>query len=150
MIIDNWQNIGFIPGNGNSNSPKDYSFADKNVKPGKYKYRLKQIDLDGSISYSSVIETDFKSTPTKFFVSQNYPNPFNLATTIDYTIPVTSNVRIEVYDLLGSKVAELANEMKEAGYYSVNFNATTLPSGVYLYSVEAGTGKSVNKMLLSK
>ena len=68
--------IGFVGGNGNSNSPKYYSFEDNNLTAGKYSYRLKQIDTDGQFEYSKIIEVDLDS-PMKYELSQNYPNPFN-------------------------------------------------------------------------
>ncbi len=73
---ETWEKIGFVNGNGNSNSPKSYSFVDKDMTAGKYSYRLKQIDNDGQFEYSKVIEVDF-GAPKKFELSQNYPNPFN-------------------------------------------------------------------------
>ncbi len=76
-----WEKIGFVNGNGNSNSPKDYSFVDDKVSSGKYSYRLKQIDNDGQFEYSKTINVDFNGVK-KFELSQNYPNPFNPTTTI--------------------------------------------------------------------
>ena len=75
-----------MEGHGNSNSPKNYSFVDGNVTAGKYSYRLKQIDTDGSYEYSKVIEINFGSE-TKFELGQNYPNPFNPNTMISFSIP---------------------------------------------------------------
>ncbi|NUN10640.1 MAG: T9SS type A sorting domain-containing protein [Ignavibacteriaceae bacterium] len=148
--MEKWDIVGFVAGSGNSNSPKEYTFADKNLKPGKYLYRLKQVDTDGSFSYSAAVEVDFNSIPKEFSVSQNYPNPFNPSTTIDYSIPSASDVKIEVYDVIGNKVAELFNEKKEAGYYSVPFNASALPSGVYVYRIEAGEYRAGKKMTIIK
>ncbi len=77
--------IGFVQGNGNSNSPKDYFFIDENVNDGKFSYRLKQIDTDGNFEYSKTIEIDLGSTE-EFELNQNYPNPFNPVTTISLFI----------------------------------------------------------------
>ncbi|MBK7380203.1 MAG: hypothetical protein IPJ03_14635 [Ignavibacteriales bacterium] len=81
-----WQVIGFIPGFGTTTEPKSYSFTDENLSSGKYQYRLKQIDFDGSFEYSNTVEVEVTS-PTEFSLEQNYPNPFNPTTKIKYTIP---------------------------------------------------------------
>ena len=77
LNIQNWNDIGFVKGSGNSNSPKNYSFIDDNPPAGTVEYRLKQIDNDGSFKYSSIVEASFMK-PDNFALAQNYPNPFNL------------------------------------------------------------------------
>ncbi|NNJ51959.1 MAG: T9SS type A sorting domain-containing protein [Ignavibacteriaceae bacterium] len=146
---DNWEKIGFVEGHGNSNSPKDYSFIDSEVNGGKYSYRLKQIDTDGSFEYSKIIEVDLGS-PQEFELSQNYPNPFNPATKIRYTLPEAGNVKLVVYNLLGEQVAELINEFKEAGVHTINFNAENLNSGLYIYKIELTGFTAAKKMQLVK
>lgn len=83
-------------------------------------------------------------------LSQNYPNPFNPSTVINYAIKEAGLVKIKVYDILGNEVAVLVNETKEAGYHSVKFNASKLPSGVYVYTLQAGSFSEVKKMILVK
>ncbi|MHB8930890.1 MAG: ice-binding family protein, partial [Melioribacteraceae bacterium] len=145
-----WNKIGFVQGHGNSNSPKDYSFVDKNLQVGKLQYRLKQIDLDGVFEYSDVVELEVKP-PKQFTIYQNYPNPFNPTTNISYEIPVKSNVVLKVYDVLGSEVAVLVNEEKPQGRYQVEFKASHLPSGIYFYSLNAGNNDPImKKMILLK
>lgn len=151
---NNWVNIGFVNGNGNSNSPKHYSFTDDDVIGGKHSYRLKQIDNDGEFAYSNVLEVNI-NLPLEYSLRQNYPNPFNPSTTIRYTIPnVIStegrniNVQLKVYDVLGNEVATLVNEEKPTGVYEVEFNATELTSGVYFYKLQAGSFVEVKKMIL--
>ena len=135
-VSDQWQKIGFINGNGNSNSPKEYSYADKNPIGGsKFQYRLKQIDNDGQFEYSDVVEVEL--VPTEYALYQNYPNPFNPTTTIRYQLPKESKVVIKIYNILGSEVMELLNEQKEAGIYEVEFNANNLSSGTYIYKISA-------------
>ncbi|MBP9056353.1 MAG: DUF2341 domain-containing protein, partial [Saprospiraceae bacterium] len=93
--IAKWEKVGFVNGNGNSNSPKDYIFTDNNLVPGKYSYRLKQIDNDGQFEYSKTIQIDFNS-PKKFELTQNYPNPFNPVTTISFELPISGFVSLKV------------------------------------------------------
>jgi hypothetical protein len=81
---------------------------------------------------------------------QNYPNPFNPTTVVRYQLPVASDVRLSVYDLLGREVAVLVNERKPAGLYSVDFAGNGLASGVYIYRIVAGNFVSTRKMILMK
>ncbi len=144
-----WERIGFVDGNGNSNSPKTYSFTDNNVLSGKYNYRLKQIDNDGKYEYSKTIEVDLGS-PSKFELAQNFPNPFNPETAIRFTLPNAGNVRLTIYNLLGQEVHSLVNEYKEAGTHIINFNASDFNSGVYIYKLEANGITQTRKMTLIK
>jgi flagellar hook assembly protein FlgD len=81
---------------------------------------------------------------------QNYPNPFNPSTLISFKLPEQTNVQLKIYDILGNEVATLANENKPAGSYEVEWNASNLPSGVYIYQLVAGTNTQMKKMLLLK
>ena len=142
--------IGFVNGSGNSNSPKDYTFADRSINFGTYLYRLKQIDDDGRFSYSKSIEVATRTAPIKYALEQNYPNPFNPSTKIVYQLPKSGLVQLKVYDLLGRELAVLVNEVKSEGEYSVNFDASNLPSGVYIYSLQANNFIQNHKMTLLK
>jgi len=144
-----WEKIGFVNGNGNSNSPKSYSFVDDNVSAGSYSYRLKQIDNDGQFEYSKVVEVSFMK-PTEFSLAQNYPNPFNPATTIQFTLPQAGNVKLTLFNLLGQKIKTLINEYKESGVHTLNFNASELNSGLYIYKLEANGLVKTRKMTLVK
>ncbi len=144
-----WEKIIFIEGNGTSTRPHSYSFTDKNLSSGKYSYRLKQIDLNGSYHYSNSAEVSIQA-PAKFSLDQNYPNPFNPSTKINYSIPEKSFISLKVYDILGKEVAALVNEQKPAGSYEVNFNASGLASGIYIYKLESGGNILTRKMLLMK
>jgi hypothetical protein len=158
MIEDkSWQNIGSLPGAGNSNSPKTYSFIDNSpLSKGKYCYRLKQTDNDGHYKYSSIIEVEVTFAPSHYSLEQNYPNPFNPSTRIKYSIPFESNVSLIIFNSLGEAVKELTNEMQVAGTYEVNFNRSGLSSGVYFYSIEAisrdgsQSFRETKKMILMK
>jgi NADH:ubiquinone oxidoreductase subunit len=132
----NWEKIGFVNGNGNSNSPKSYSFVDDKVSAGKYSYRLKQIDNDGQYEYSKTLEVDLNGV-SKFELSQNYPNPFNPATTIKFNLPAAGNVRLTLFNILGQELRTLVNDFKEAGTHTLNFNAEDLNSGIYIYKIDA-------------
>jgi hypothetical protein len=88
--------------------------------------------------------------PNQFALEQNYPNPFNPATVISYELPVTSNVRLIIYDVLGREVQTLINEHQNAGNHSVTLDAGNLPSGVYFYRLQAGSYNATKKLLLLK
>jgi hypothetical protein len=150
-----WISIGTVQAAGTSNSPRKYSFAEKNLQAGKYQYRLKMIDNDGTFKYSSVQSAEV-AVPKDFAVSQNYPNPFNPTTTIAYQVPVDAKVIMEVYNIAGQKVSELVNQDMSAGYYTANFGSSNLSSGVYIYRVVAidkasgNNFSSIKKMMLLK
>ena len=112
-------------------------------------YRLKQIDNDGQFEYTKTIEVDF-GTPSKFELSQNYPNPFNPTTTIRFSLPAAGNVKLTLFDILGQEIKTLANEFKEAGVHTLNFDAQNLNSSIYLYRIEAGSFVQTRKMILVK
>jgi photosystem II stability/assembly factor-like uncharacterized protein len=147
---ESWSIRGFVKGAGTSTEIKDYTFLDIIDVTGKYFYRLKQVDFDGSFKYSEVVEVNYNITPAEFSLQQNYPNPFNPGTTITYLIPQQSFVKIKVYNTLGREVSILVNEEKTAGEYKVDFNADGLASGVYLYRIDAGDFSETRKMLLIK
>ncbi|MEJ5261841.1 MAG: T9SS type A sorting domain-containing protein [Ignavibacterium sp.] len=146
-----WEAAGFVNGKGTTTEPQSYSFVDKNLSSGKYAYRLKQIDLDGTTEYSNEIEVEIIS-PNEFVLEQNYPNPFNPTTVINFVIPSEARnlVTLKVYDVLGNEVATLVDEYKEAGRYKVEFDASRLASGVYTYKLTAGSFVSSKKMMVIK
>lgn len=147
---DNWCRIGFVEGNGTTNAPSEYSYADKGLSAGRYSYRLKQVDRDGNFTYSQEVNVDVSAAPSAFVLQQNYPNPFNPATMIRYQIPVSGHVTLNVYDAIGREVASLVNEVKESGAYSVMFNGSVLSSGVYVYTLRAGTFTASKMLMLMK
>jgi hypothetical protein len=85
-----------------------------------------------------------------FSLDQNYPNPFNPSTTINYSVAKEGNVKLTVYNAIGSKVATLVDQYKPAGNYSVQFNGSNLASGIYLYRLESGTFSDTKKFILLK
>lgn len=149
-----WNQVGFVPGFGTTTEPNSYSFIDENLSPGKYRYRLKQIDLDGAFEYSNTVEVEINS-PIVFSLEQNYPNPFNPTTKIKYSILSTPlsladglEVRLHVFDVLGNEVAALVKEPQQSGSYEVEFNADHLSSGVYYYQLRYGSFVETKKMIL--
>ena len=150
-----WLKIGYVPGYGTSTEKHTYTFVDEILKEGKYQYRLKQIDFDGTSNYSATVEIEINS-PVQFSLEQNYPNPFNSSTKIKFTVPVTlsevegSLVTLKVFDVLGNEVATLVNEEKTSGSYEVEYNTVGLSSGVYFYKLQVGNLVETKKMLLLK
>jgi hypothetical protein len=149
-INGTWDKIAFVSGYGTTTERKSYTFIDEELSAkGKISYRLKQIDFDGTISYSQVVEVNL-AVPEQFQLSQNYPNPFNPTTTISFKIPVDAQVKLEIFSLSGELVEVLANEYRNAGEYNIEFNASALASGTYIYRLSAGTTVISKKMLLMK
>lgn len=145
-----WQNIGFVAGNGSTNSPSEYFFKDDNLYKGKYKYRLKQIDYNGNFQYyylGNEVEINFAD---EFSLFQNFPNPFNPNTVIRYQLPVSGLVLIKIYDVSGKEVTTLVNYKQDAGYHSITFNGTNLSGGVYFYKLQSETFIQTRKMILIK
>ncbi len=144
-----WEKIGFVVGNGTTTEKHAYSFSDNYSGQGTVLYRLKQIDFDGTSTYSKVVNVDL-SAPADFKLNQNYPNPFNPSTTVSFTIPKASNVKLNIYNQIGQQVVELENRNLEAGSYNYTWNAVNQSSGIYFYELQANDFKSVRKMTLMK
>jgi hypothetical protein len=143
-----------VKGNGTTSSPKRYSYVDGSCSSGNYKYRLKQIDNDGSFEYSNIVEVEIEQ-PKYFELFQNYPNPFNPETTIKYSLSENAEVQLSVYNILGENVATLVNENQTAGIHNVQFNAAGLASGIYIYrlKIKSVVGKNFavqKKMIVMK
>jgi len=150
----NFTIVGFVNGRGTTTEKSTYSFIDKGVNEGKYYYRLKQVDYNGTYEYSQVIEIEF-SVPQVFSLAQNYPNPFNPATTLSFGLPVESNITLSVYNSLGELVKVVAQGTLQAGTHNMNFKAVDLPTGIYMYTLNAKGSDGVEftqtaKMLLLK
>ncbi len=157
-----WQSIEFISGNGTTTKPHTYSYTDKNLSAGKYLYRLKQLDFDGTFEYSKTVEAEILS-PNEFILEQNYPNPFNPSTKIRYSIPTLPSssplikernevgfVTLKVYDILGNEIATLVNEYKPVGSYEVEFNSHQLAGGIYFYQLKTDNFIETKKMVYLK
>ena len=141
--------IGFVPGFGTVSEPKSYSFTDNNLENGVYTYRLKQVDFDGTFTYSDAVDVQVVKL-FSYNLEQNYPNPFNPVTEIRYSIPQRNNVSLKVFDMLGNEIRTLVNGEKEQGTYTVSFDAADLSSGMYLCRLQAGSFIQTRKMILLK
>jgi hypothetical protein len=149
-----FETIAFVDGHGTTTQTQAYSYSDRSVNVGSYSYRLKQVDFDGTFEYSGVVEVDVPA-PAVFAMDQNYPNPFNPSTMISFRLAVDSKVSMTVFNVLGQEVASLLNGNLVAGSHQVNFDASSLNSGVYMYRIEASgiDGSNfvdVKKMILTK
>ena len=148
-----WIQIGFVKGHGTISEKQNYIFADENAGNGDFSYRLKQIDTDGSFSYSPSVEIS-TTLPVSFNLEQNYPNPFNPETEITFHVPLdyTGKVKINVYNLMGQNIKTLYNGSIQAGLHTIKWdgrdkNGFNTTSGTYIYSLEAGDYKVYKKML---
>jgi hypothetical protein len=146
----------FIPGHGTTLAPQNYSFTDNTARSGTWYYRLKQVDLDGTIHFSDPIRVDLATdvkeiAPMVFSLHQNYPNPFNPESIIKFSVDATAPTALVVYNSLGQEVARLFDDVAEPGqYYCVKLNRQDLASGVYLYRLRSGKRNDVKKLVLLK
>ncbi|MBS1513513.1 MAG: T9SS type A sorting domain-containing protein [Bacteroidetes bacterium] len=146
-----WNEVKFVNGAGSSSNPVNYSFEDKNLTTAKYKYRLKQVDFNGNYKYYELQNEVEVGIPAKFEISQNYPNPFNPSTKINFALPNDTKVVMKVYDITGREVQTIFNdELKPAGYYTVDFNGAGLSSGIYIYRIQTDKDAVTKKMALVK
>jgi len=149
--MGNWLKLGFIEGHGTTLAPQSYTYIDRNVTFGKYFYRIKQIDLDGTSETFPEMEVTVGVGPDKFVLAQNYPNPFNPSTVIEFVVPVSGHTTMKVYNVLGQEVATLFEGNADAGrIYTAPFNASKLPSGLYFYRLTAAGKTETRRMLLLK
>ena len=146
---NSFNKVSFVPGFGTTTQSRSYSYIDANLNTGKYYYRLKQVDYNGSSKYSNTVEVDVIA-PKSCYLGQNYPNPFNPTTQIDYSITNQGFVNITVFNELGQQVATLVNRVVAAGKHTVNFNASRMASGIYIYRIQTGKFVDVKKMNLLK
>jgi len=116
--------------------------------PGTYESNI--VACTGNKAPKKIKANQNLNSPVEYSLEQNYPNPFNPTTQINYSIKEGGLVQLKIYDILGKEVATLVNENKEAGNYSVDFNATELPSGVYVYQLTTTGFTQARKMILAK
>jgi hypothetical protein len=151
---DEQEIIGVIKSKENTTITSEYNFADilseEDMKEEVLIYRVSAADTSGN----KIIWKEFRLNPAKlvdgYDLLQNYPNPFNPFTKIKYSIPYQQHVIIKVFNILGNEVATLVDEVKPGGTYEVEFNASGLTSGVYLYTLQAGEISETKRMILMK
>ncbi len=141
--------VGFVKGAGTTAIQQEYSFTDENLSNGKYSYRLKQIDFNGSFEYSGEVEVNVVSVDNYLLIN-NYPNPFNPSTKIGYYLKDRIDVKVVIMNALGEEIAVLANETQDQGFHEVEFNAANLSSGIYFYSLQTIQYTETKKMILMK
>jgi len=131
------------------------TFDDASVTLGqKYYYKVSAVDFSGNESVAAAFSltgvTNEGSIPTEYNLYQNYPNPFNPSTTISFDLPVSEFVTLTIYDVLGKQVASVVDEYRNAGKYSIQYNASQLSSGMYFYKISAGNFNQIKKFILLK
>ncbi|MGB2868664.1 MAG: T9SS type A sorting domain-containing protein [Bacteroidota bacterium] len=150
-VSNDWMKVGFVAGAGTTNSPHEYSYLDHNLSPGRYAYRIRQIDQDGSLHYTQSVEVEVGSVPKELKLFQNYPNPFNPTSSITFSVPEDGTASLKVYDMVGREVATLFQGDVKAGYaVQATFDARQLASGVYVGRLQFGGKQLLQKMVLMK
>ncbi len=152
-----YQEIASLEAYGNSESPRSYSYSDRDVRAGvRYFYRLMDVDALGNVAdHGPVLATVSSGVPGNFQLLPNYPNPFNASTAIGYQLPKASMTMLTIYDVLGRKVRSLVDGHREAGHHTALWNGRDdsgqeLKSGVYFCVFEAGSYRETIKMVLSR
>ena len=147
---DEWLTRAFVEGQGNTTQQADYTFID-NVQAMNGRtltYRLKQIDFDGGFAWSDEMRVELPAP--KGYTLSAYPNPFNPVTTIQYDVPVTGHVTVTVFDVQGRRVKTLINQPQAAGRHEVQFDASGLATGTYIYRLESAGQVLTNSFMLVK
>ena len=145
-----WEQLGFVPGMGTSVEPRSYAFRASALVPGRYRFRLKQQDLDGVVAYSPEVEATVH-TSSVVRLSAPRPNPFRTSTAITFNVAHPQRVHVDVFDVLGRRVATLLNDVVEADVSrTIHFEAGHLPSGLYHYTVQGERFGTSGQLLLSR
>lgn len=142
-----WEEVGFVRSFGNSNTKQSYSFTDEPKGGDSFLYQLKQIDVDGKSTLSNILKVKLNITELSL---SNYPNPFQGQTTIIYSLPKASSVRLVVRNQFGQVVKTVVNVKQTAGNYALTLNTNGLSSGVYYNELITESGKLMNKITLQK
>ena len=144
--LSNWESIGFVPGRGTTTSRSLYTFYDSHLIGNHFFYKLKQIDFDGSYSFSEIIKVEIQIN--NYSLSQNYPNPANPKTRITFSIPEKTIVKINLYSITGELIKELMDEEKENGIYQIDVDLNNYSSGMYFYRMTTNSGYTATKKLI--
>lgn len=146
---DDWVDLGFVPGHGTTNTLQHYSFIDENPSDGHNTYRLRQMDADGSCTYSALL-TIMINRPSIFNLLQNYPNPVNSKTKIGYTLAEQAEITLSLFDIKGNFIRIVARGSHQRGAYEETVDLSALPTGVYIYRLENQKQTAVKKLILAK
>lgn len=156
LAVASYETHEVLRGAGTTTIERRYEFLDRAVELGKtYRYKLRSIDFDGTIhDYAPIASVQMKwessEKPRRYALYQNYPNPFNPTTLIKYELPVESDVRLELFDALGRKVATLVEARQSAGVHFYALDASRLSSGMYFCLFRAGGFSATRKLLLMR
>ncbi len=149
-----WQPVAFVEGHGTTNDTQRYQYVIRDIAPGIYDIRLKQLDFDGTVAYIEPIRIAFQ-TLNEIVLHPNYPNPFNPVTQIRFDLPLATDVSVAVYDVTGRKVATLVDGPMVSGRHTLTFDGrkndgAALPSGTYFYQLRARGMRITKPMTLTK
>jgi hypothetical protein len=142
---DSFADIGFVEGRGTSRTAAEYGFADAPATEGIYRYRLRQVDYDGTEALSRPIAVEL-ATVRELALAQNYPNPFSGMTTIRYDLPSEGSVRLAVFDKLGRELFTILDGTFPAGRLVAQFDGSALPPGIYFCRLETSAGSKSIRM----
>ena len=137
---NDYEKIGFVEGKGTTTEKSVYSLVDNFNNAGfsgTIYYRLKQLDFDGSFSYSGPVSVNVDLTAKDYFIEQNFPNPFNPSTSVRFNLPEESRVSVQIINSLGEVIANLIDEIKPSGIYNQTWNAVNAASGIYFIRINA-------------
>ncbi|MBL1153575.1 MAG: T9SS type A sorting domain-containing protein [Ignavibacteriota bacterium] len=143
--LTNWEIIGFVSGNGSTSSQSNYSFNDTELSGDRFYYKLKQIDYNGSYEFSEIVTIDIYINNYSLF--QNYPNPANPTTTITFSIPQKTEIKMELFSIAGEKIKDILNEEKDKGIYKIDINLSNYASGIYFYQMSTKSGYTATKKI---
>ncbi|NOY59125.1 MAG: T9SS type A sorting domain-containing protein [Calditrichaeota bacterium] len=145
-----WETIAFVASKGTKNTSTSYSIEDKPAPTqGGIFYRLEMIDKDGSVTYSGLQSISLVA-PTSILLVQNYPNPFNASTVIQYQVPFSAMVSLNVFNSGGEHIAELVNGNRNAGSYKMTWDATYFSSGIYFCQLKVGNVEKIAKLVFMR
>lgn len=145
-----FQRVGFVAGNGTTTAQHAYKFADRDLAAGTYYYRLRQIDTDGTVTFSDVVRADLASVIREYALHQNYPNPFNPTTTIAFDLKEDGPVKLRLFNMLGQQVVELVNGQLKAGSHTAILDARNLATGTYMYVLEVNGFRAYKRLQIIK
>jgi hypothetical protein len=147
---ESFEFVGFVPGAGTTSEAHDYSYTINDLLPGTHRFRLRQIDLDGTTTVSEQIEVAV-GVPDQFFLSDAYPNPFNPTTTFEFAVRQDQQVRVRVFDEMGRQVSDLFNGTLSANEtHRVTFDAAGLASGTYIIQLQGANFSESRQVVLLK